>query len=197
MSRLYGLLLVALLAMSCETPLLGHLEGGRYVDPSGEVSVEIPPVPDLGIVDGGNPTFSFVDFHVGRGYWMFPGGAYSLEWHHDWFHDGRPASTPEDYFERTEALLPAYVRLVLTGNFNLVSHLEYEVNGRPAYRFLARGERDGLAALYAGTSIWFGDRVAVALHVIEIDEEQLAEPPGNLVSWPTYDRFCASIQRLK
>ncbi len=81
------------------------------------------------------------------------------------------------------------------GIFHLVSQQRHKVNERPAYRFLARGERDGLAALYLGTSIYFGDRIAFALHVIRIEDNQLEVPLESLVSWSVYDRFCASIRR--
>ncbi|HXH59954.1 MAG TPA: hypothetical protein VNI20_01205, partial [Fimbriimonadaceae bacterium] len=128
-------------------------------------------------------------------YWMFPGGAYSLEWYHDWFRDGQVRASPEAYYEATESLLPAYVRANFAGTFELVDYERREVGGRPAVRFLAKGIRDGLPALVTGTSIWFGDRIALALHSLRIPDDA-SGPPDQFVHWPRYDRFCESIRRL-
>ncbi len=194
--KYYLLILLPVLTISCVASISGGVANGRYTNPDGEVSVAIPPVPDVTIADGGNPSFSFVDFTMGRGYWMAPGGAYSLEWYKDWFQHLEAPSSAEEYFKKTEELLPAYVARNFTGRFHLVSQKQHSVRGRPAYRFVARGERDGLAAIWVGTSIWFEDRVAVALMSLRIEDDRMNQPEEQLVPWERYDRFCASIQRL-
>ncbi len=189
-----------LLFASCSTmSMSGQVENNRYFDPMGEFSVELPPVVDLDIADGENPEFSWVDFVTGKGYWMFPTGAYTLEWYRDWPLGTEVASTTEHFYQSTELLLPEYLKnnMQPRGSFEKVSGRREFIGDYPAYRFVARGELDGLSAVRAGTWIFFKDRLAIASMVKKIEDNQLDRPLESLIPWESLDRFCASVQRLK
>jgi len=83
------------------------------------------------------------------------------------------------------------------GSFEKVSGRREFIGDYPAYRFVARGELDGLSAVRAGTWIFFKDRLAIASMVKKIEDNQLDRPLESLIPWESLDRFCASVQRLK
>ena len=192
-----------LLLASCSTAsaMSGQVQKNRYLDPTGEFSVELPPVVDLNIEDGENPalSLSWVNFVTGKGYWMFPTGAYMLEWHQDWPQETQAVPTIEHFYRNIESLLPEYLMVSMKprGSFEKVSGRREFIGDYPAYRFVARGELDGLSAVWAGTWISFGDRVAVASMLKRIEDDQLDRPPEDLIPWKSLDGFCASVQRLK
>ena len=194
-----GVVVLLLLASCSTTSMSGQVENNRYLDPMGEFSVELPQILDLNITDGENPEFSWVDFVTGKGYWMFPTGAFTLEWYRDWPHGTDLTSNTELFYRTTESLLPEYLKnnMQPRGSFEKVSGRREFIGDYPAYRFVARGELDGLSAVRAGAWILLEDRLAIASMVKRIEDDQLDRPPESLIPWESLDRFCASVQRLK
>ena len=194
-----GVVFLLLLASCSTTSMSGQVENNRYLDPMGEFSVELPQILDLNITDGGNPEFSWVDFVTGKGYWMSPTGAFTLEWYRDWPHGTDLTSNTEFFYRTTESLLPEYLKnnMQPRGSFEKVSGRREFIGDYPAYRFVARGELDGLSAVRAGAWILLEDRLAIASMVKRIEDDQLDRPPESLIPWESLDRFCASVQRLK
>lgn len=182
---------VASLLCACST-LQGQVKDSIYTPPDGEFAVMVPPILDVSVTDGKvGLNKQFVDFVTGDGYWMAHGG-YSLEWYRlDHAYDDNTK-----FLADTSQFFPNLVKAEAGKSFSIVHTSTFTINGRAAYQAIARGIKDKLDAFWVGTSINFGNRVAVAMLVIPAKNNNQPGPmtAEQTAAWGFYPKFIDSIQ---
>lgn len=191
--RVLAIATLALLLHACST-LQGQTKDGIYTAPDAEFTVMVPPIIGVASTDGKlGPHKEFVDFVTGSGYWMAQGG-YSLEWYkldHAYDNDAK-------FYADTSKILPSLVKAEEGTTFSIIHTSTFTVNGHAAYQAIARGIKDKLDAYWVGTSINFGNRIALAMLVVPAENSHQPGPGVNnaiqAATWGYYPKFIDSIQ---
>lgn len=195
--RIVTIILITLCLWGCSS-LAGNIRNGVYISADGEFMVKTPSIPGLGARDGILVTKSFVDFYTGPGYWT-PYGLYSVEWYkQDPVYD-----SDRSFFISTKDKLAKYIKdnFVSRATFSLVDTRRLKVNDKPAFQFFARGKLDNIGAIWMGTYINLGERIAVCSLIFKdrrVNSQDLGPfKQGGHAPWEKYNDFIHSIRRLK
>ncbi len=193
LSRLCCLLFLAAWLSGCAT-LKGTFNSGLYISPGGEFLVKSPDLLDMSVVDGqvGDGKY-FVDFTVGKGFWMAD-GYYSVEW----YKLDKPSLTNKEFLETTKSFMPSYVKNTFGALFGIMQEKEVNINGRAGYQVTAQGKKDGILAYLVATSINFDNRVAIGIVAVSRENNKAIATDGTpekVVPWEQYRTFIESIKK--
>lgn len=159
----------------------GTVSHGKYVSPRHELSVVIPDIRNMEILDSGKSCehcLQSVDFIPDGHYWMMD-KAYSLEW----FELGKKAD------DAILKVLPQQMKteFELHGGHLATPSCQFtKIQGLRAFQCSAQGKKDNTAAGYIGTSMVMNGWLVNA-YVLYPTGQQKAP-------WQPYQRFVESIR---
>ncbi|PHS19827.1 MAG: hypothetical protein COA86_03450 [Kangiella sp.] len=175
-----------ILISGCSTiQMAGKLENGIYSNVQKTFEMNVPELPEVKVVDGSRPFYSYVDF-------IAKNKAYSIE-----VFDRASPDNEESFRLGTVSFMKRYIPNKCGPNsFDSVIGKFSKVSNKLSYDFATKGVRpDGQKTFWYGRSIYLApNKVAICMFYVNRIESESVEGFKSTFDKNVFDKVCSSIK---